>query len=110
MDRAPWAIEDGKEPVAGGVDLLAAKALELTAYKGVMLPEQLGPGAIPEFARLVGRPDEIGEEDRREHAVRERCRPYPGQELLDLVDGARNQPRQKLRVRSSNQPCARDRG
>ena len=27
LDRAPWAVKEGEEPVASGVDLLAAKAL-----------------------------------------------------------------------------------
>jgi len=69
-DRARWSVECGEETVAGVVDLAAAVQVKLTADARVMTLEQVGPAAVAESVRLLGRADQIGEEDRRQDALR----------------------------------------
>src|SRR5262249_54117891 len=65
------------------------KALELAPDLHVVLSEQLPPPCIPELGRLGRRPDDVGEQNGREDAVRLTHRLAPGEEglhhLEDLV-------------------------
>ena len=63
-----------------------SKRLELLPDDGVMPLQQLAPAPVAELGRLLGRADDVREEDRREHAVGLRPAARAGQELLDLVD------------------------
>ena len=84
-DRPGRPVEQREEPVARRVDLLARVAGELTTHRrGV--GDQVGPRRVSELRRALGRADEVGEENRREHAIGEMCRPSAGEELLDLVE------------------------
>ena len=69
-DRSGGTIEGGEEPVAGCIDLLAVEAAELTADGGMVLLQQVAPAPIADLCRSLGGADEVGEEHRREHAVR----------------------------------------
>jgi hypothetical protein len=82
---ASWAVERGEEPVAGGVDLPPAEPRELAPCHAVVLPEQLAPTAIADRERALGGPDDIGEQDRGEHAVSVR-RPDARQNFLEKLD------------------------
>jgi hypothetical protein len=42
---------------------------DLTPDQGVMSSEQIAPGSIAEAGRPLGRSDDVGEENRREHAI-----------------------------------------
>ena len=84
-DGARRTVERGEEPVAGGVDLAAAKPLELAPNRGVVRAEELAPAAIAELHGPLRRADDVGEENRGEDAVGLRGGPRPGHELLDLV-------------------------
>ena len=91
-DRACGAVEGGEEAVPGRVDLVAAEALELAADGNTVGLEQLAPAAVAEVSGELGRADEVGEEDRREHAVGLRGRAHAGQELTDLREREIGQP------------------
>src|SRR5205085_4886335 len=69
-DRARGAVERRKEAVAGGVDLNPAMANELPSDDLVVLLKQLAPPAVTERRSTFARADDVGEHDRREHAVR----------------------------------------
>ena len=84
-DRPRRAVEGGQEPIAGGIDLAALEALELLSNERVMPFEQVTPAPVAEPRRLLGRADDVGEEDGCEHAVRLGPSAGAGQELLDLV-------------------------
>src|SRR5207302_926921 len=68
-DRARRTIETCEEAIAGGVHLSAPEAHELTPHKGVMLLEQLTPGAIAERGGTLTRTDDVREEHSREDAL-----------------------------------------
>src|SRR6202035_2358862 len=82
-DRARRTVECRQEPVACGVDLTTAEADELAPHGRMVGLEQLAPAAVAELARLLGRPDEVGEENRREHALGIGRLALAGQELPD---------------------------
>jgi len=85
-NRARRPLAEREEPVACGVDLLASEARQLAPNRVVMAPEQLGPRAVAELARLIRRVDDVGEENRRKHTCRHRRRLRTRQELFDLVE------------------------
>ena len=58
-----------EEPVAGGVDLAAAKTVQLVADHGVVPVEQHAPLPVAQLHGAVGRTDDVGEQHGREHAV-----------------------------------------
>ena len=53
-----------------------------------MLVQHFVPAAVAELARALGGADDVGEQDRREHAVVVRRRASARQELLDLLEQA----------------------
>jgi hypothetical protein len=79
-------VEGGEEPIAGGIDLAAPETSQLFANDGVMPLKQLLPGSIANGARVLGGPDDVGEQDGGEHPLAFGWRPDPGQELLHLVE------------------------
>ena len=85
-DRARRPVEAREEPVARGVDLAPAKALELAPNRGVVSLQQLAPAPVAELGRPLRRADDVGEEHRREHAVGLGRLAHAGQELADLVE------------------------
>src|SRR4029077_12615742 len=68
-NRARWAVERGEEPVAGRVELTAAKARELSSYTRMVLGDQLAPAAVAEVGQSGGGADDVGEQDRGKHAI-----------------------------------------
>src|SRR5438105_3634686 len=68
-DRARGAVERGEEAVTGVVDLLAAEALQLRANGGMELFEELLPTSVAHLRCVLGRPDDVHEEHRRDHAI-----------------------------------------
>ena len=68
-NRTRRPVEEREEAVAGGVDLLAAEAIELGSDRRIVPSEELRPRCVTELRRPLGRADEIGEEDGREDAV-----------------------------------------
>ena len=85
-DRACWTIEGREEPVADSVTFLSAEVAELTSDDRVVASQQVAPGAIADPRGVVGRADDVGEHDGREHAFRDGRSFFPGDEPLDLVD------------------------
>ena len=85
-DRAGRAVERREEPVADDLDLVAAEPLELTAHDPVVVGQQGLPADVAELGRPLGRADDVGEQDGRQHASRLRRRPDAGDERLDLGD------------------------
>src|SRR5205085_2176231 len=64
-----WAVERGEEPIASGVDLVPPVAGEQRPDGAVVLLEELLPTAVAEPRRLLGRADEVREQDGRQNAV-----------------------------------------
>ena len=69
-DRTRGAVEDREEPVSRCVDLPTAMLLELGSNHGLMRCEQLLPSCVAQIGGSLGRSDEVGEQERREHALR----------------------------------------
>src|SRR6266566_8903100 len=91
-DPAGGPVERGEEAVAGGVELRAAVAPQHPAHRRVVILEQLAPARVSEFYRLGCRANDVGEQNRREHAVDFRfsgrvLRPGFLQELLERAGG-----------------------
>ena len=85
-DCAGRPVERGEEAVAGRAHLAAAEAAELAADRRVVLLQQVAPAAVAELGGVLGRVDDVGEEDGGQHTVGRRMGPYAGQELLDLIE------------------------
>ncbi len=64
-----WGIEDGKEPVARGVHLATAVALQRSPDQLVVLLNELTPAAIAQLGGHLGRADDVREEDGRKEAL-----------------------------------------
>ena len=109
-DRARRAVEGCEERVASGVHLTAAEPLELASYELALILEQLAPALIAKLARTLGRLDDVGEEERREHPVGFRCGASSRQELLDLAEDRVGVPGPGPVVAAGelDEPCARD--
>src|SRR5690348_15676970 len=84
-DRARGAVEGRHEPVAGGVDLVSTESQELAPHGRVMILQEVAPAAVAERRRLLGRADDVGEENGRQHTISFRGAAGAGQALLDLV-------------------------
>src|SRR6187431_2943747 len=69
-DGARRAVERGEETVARGIDLAAAESLELAAGDAVERIEDGVPARVAELRGALGRADDVGEQDRREDAIR----------------------------------------
>ena len=69
-DRTRRPVEGREEAVAGHVHLVPAEARELMPDAGVMRVEELAPAPVAELGGVRGRADDVGEEHRREDAVR----------------------------------------
>jgi hypothetical protein len=52
----------------------------------VVLVEQRSPARVAENLDLLGGANEVGRDNGGQNAVRDPCRPRPGEELLDLVE------------------------
>jgi hypothetical protein len=53
------SVERGEEAVSGGIDLLAAEALQLAPYDGLVGGEELRPTAVSQIRRKLRRPDDV---------------------------------------------------
>ena len=84
-DRARRPVERCDKAITDGLDFPASEAAELVAHEGVVAVEQLSPGAVSEPGGVPGRLDDVGEEDRRQHALRAAFGAAPGQKLFDQV-------------------------
>src|SRR6185295_17514204 len=69
-DRPRRAVEDREEPVSRRIDLPTAVLRELGSNDGLMRCEQLLPPRVAEFDGALRRFYEVGEQDRREDALR----------------------------------------
>jgi hypothetical protein len=85
-DRARRAVERGEEAVPRRAELSASEPAQLTTDEYVVLFEEVTPTTVAEIHGQLCRPDDVGEEDGREHPVERRMRSHAGQELLDLVE------------------------
>ena len=83
--RSGRAVERRQEPVARGLDLTSAPAVELASDGLVVAIDELFSRAVTDLGRACGRPGDVGEQHRREHAVGLGPSAGPGQEVLDLV-------------------------
>ena len=63
-DRGSRLIEDGEEPIAGGVHLAPAEPLELVSNERVVRTEQSPPFPIAELRGKLGRSDDVREHHR----------------------------------------------
>ena len=69
LDGPRGPIECREEPVPGRVELAAMESGELATDDRVMALEQLTPGGVSEPRRELRRAHDVGEQDRREHAL-----------------------------------------
>jgi len=81
-DPARGAVERGKEPIASRVDFRPAEPAKERSDGAVMTIDERAPAAVTQLSGLRRRPDDVGENHRREHAV----------EVGLLVADLRNEP------------------
>src|SRR5438876_8994386 len=86
FDGASRAVEGRDEPIAGGVDLRASKARQLSTHGLVVTVQHVAPPMIAEVDRPHSRGHDVGDEDRRQDSVRGRCSEHARHELFDLVE------------------------
>ena len=84
-DRPRRPVEGGEEAVAHRLDLVAAVGGELGADERVVGVEQLAPRAVADLGRALGRADDVGEQDGRQHPLGRAGGARAGDELLELV-------------------------
>ena len=84
-DPARWSVKCGQNAIARCLYLMSAKAREVASDRGMMSVKQITPAAVAERRGLLGRPDNVGEEDCGKHAIYwDSCR-RAGQKLFDHV-------------------------
>ena len=79
------AIEGGKQPITGGIHLVATEGTQFSPQHRVVVAEKLAPPRIAQFGRAFGGASDIDEHDGGEHSVRFEMSACAGYELLDLV-------------------------
>ncbi len=84
-DRACRAIEHGQGSVAQRLHHPAPLFGHPLSHHPVVTLEQLAPCAVPQLRGALGRTDDVGEEDRRQSALRARRADRAGQKTLDLA-------------------------
>ena len=68
-DGSSRAVEDREETVARRVQLPTAKPRQLAPDDGVVVAEEVSPGAVTHLCCSLGRADDVREHDRRQHGV-----------------------------------------
>src|SRR3954471_8810405 len=68
-DRSSRPVEGRKDAVAQHLYLLSPKPLELRPDRRLMSRQELPPARVPKLGGTLGRPDDICEHHRGEHAV-----------------------------------------
>ncbi len=107
--HGPRRAVEGKETIAGDVELPAAEPPELPPHRSMVRLDQPGPTPIADLDRPLGGAHEIGEEDGRQHPVGVRPPAHAGEEILDLVDDLVGlDPRQVVISLQLDEPCARN--
>ena len=112
-DRPGRSIERREEAVTSHLHLSPSVASQLGADAAVMLVEELMPAVVADGRGPIGRPDDVGEQQRRQHAIAAiGGRVRPGHEFLDVVDhlaGILRSPTGVEVTRQLREPCSRDR-
>jgi hypothetical protein len=83
--RSGRPIERREEPVARGLDLTSAPAVELASDGLVVAIDEPLPCTVTDLDGACGRSGDVGEQHGREHAVGFGPSAGSGQEVLDLV-------------------------
>ena len=68
-DRARRPVERGEHAVAGAADRATAVDGDLIVHQPVVVLHQVVPAAVAEPGGVLGRADDVGEHDRRQHPV-----------------------------------------
>src|SRR5262249_10214319 len=84
-DCARRPVERCEEAVPGSVALLAPEPREFASYDSVVSSEKVTPSAVAECTGTLGGPEEVGEHDRRQDALRDCWRLLTVKETFDLV-------------------------
>src|SRR5690242_5528490 len=110
VDRARGTVESREEAVPDGPDLATPVACELATDEAMVRVEKGPPVTVAARRRLLGRADDVGEEDGREHPIASRSEPDARQELLDLADERIRvaDPRDVVDARELDEPRARN--
>jgi hypothetical protein len=68
-NRLGRLVKRGEEPVSRGVELSTAVPVQLPANRSVVSRHKPLPCPVPESDGLVGRPHDVGEENRRQEPL-----------------------------------------
>src|ERR671922_17672 len=77
-------VEGREESVARNIDFPSAEAVEMFSHDCVMPRHHVAPAPVAEPFELLGRAHDVGEEHRRQNALRPRRRPHAREKALDL--------------------------
>jgi hypothetical protein len=78
-------VEGGEHAVTRGLDLPTSVPLKVCSHDRVVGVQEGAPRSIADRAGALGRPDDVGEQNRGQHSLGWGRGSHPGQELLDLV-------------------------
>jgi len=84
-DATRRAIKSCKKAIAGRLHLTATEASKHTPDRSMVVVEQVAPALIAEACSLLRRADDIGEQNRRQHAICFNARRRTGEEFLNRV-------------------------
>src|SRR5262249_10758797 len=82
-DRTRRPVETREKAVSGRVDFSTTEADELATHDRVMTLEQITPCPVSEIGCSLARADDVGEQHRRQHAIRLGCVPVARLDLRD---------------------------
>ena len=101
-------IEDREQPVSGRVHVPTTVDRDLASREVVVLGHALGPSGIAQRGQVRGRPDDVGEQDSREAAIRIHGSRAPfAHERFDLGDDGLDiaEPRDPVIAGQLHQSC-----
>ena len=99
-DRPTRTVERREDAVASGLDQTSGVLFDNGAGDDIVTVQQVAPGPIAERRQMLGRSDEVGEQDRSERTVGLGSAVQPAQELLDMLQARRSRFHEQMDVPS----------
>src|SRR5262249_29953220 len=93
LDRAGRTVKRGEEAIAGGVEFAASEPCDLSSRSLLVRCEKVAPSPVTYRRRTLGRSNNVREQQRRQHAVRDVAALVVGKEASEFANQFRNVPR-----------------
>jgi hypothetical protein len=99
-DRSGGSVERGDQPISRCLHERPTVSSKLPLGQRIVRVEDVPPTMIAKLRGPLRRADDVGEQDRRQHAVRVNGCSRPREELLDLVDDGIHVAKLQAKVRA----------